>query len=285
VASHRFDAIGTSWHIRTAEPLPSTTIGRLHARAEQFDTTYSRFRPDSLVSQLAERPGSYRFPADAPPLFDLYRTLYRATDGTVSPLVGRALEHLGYDADYSLRRRAGTTTVPDWDDVLHIDGALVTATQSVMLDVGAAGKGYLVDLLAEILLQQGFSSYLIDGSGDLLQWGGEVCRVGLENPLDPTQVIGFADLENAALCASATNRRQWGPGLHHIIDPATGAPVSGVLATWVVAGSAMLADGLATSLFLSQPDVLARDFDFSYVRMFSSGAVDWSANFPGEVFG
>lgn len=149
MASHRFDAIGTSWTIRTEESLPSSTIARLHARAEQFDATYSRFRPDSLVSQVAERPGSYRFPADAPPLFDLYRTLYRATGGTVSPLVGRALEHLGYDADYSLRRRAGNATVPAWDETLVVDGALVTATQPVMLDVGAAGKGYLVDLLAE----------------------------------------------------------------------------------------------------------------------------------------
>jgi len=284
VASHRFDAIGTSWAIRTAEPLPSSTIARLHARAEQFDATYSRFRPDSLVSHAAERPGSYRFPADAPPLFDLYRTLYQATGGTVSPLVGRALEHLGYDADYSLRRAAGTATVPAWDGALVVDGALVTATQPVMLDVGAAGKGYLVDLLAEILQQDGISTYLVDGSGDLVQRGSELYRVGLENPLDPAQVIGVADLVNAALCASATNRRQWGPGLHHIVDAATGAPVSGVLATWVVADSAMLADGLATSLFLSEPAVLAKHFDFSYVRMFESGAADYSVNFPGEVF-
>ncbi|MDQ6658229.1 MAG: FAD:protein FMN transferase [Actinomycetota bacterium] len=282
--SQVFEAIGTRWTITTDPQLTASTAASLESRAAKFDFSYSRFRSDSLVCQVAERAGSYQFPSDATPLFSLYRRLYRATDGAVSPLVGRALEHLGYDAGYSLHRRSGAVTVPAWDDVLSVEGSVLTTTAPVLLDVGAAGKGYLVDLLADILHADGITDYLIDGSGDLAQHGKDVCPVGLEHPLDPTMVIGVANLHNAALCASATNRRRWGENLHHIIDPATAEPTVGVLASWVVADTAVVADGLATALFLAEPATLADHFDFSYVRMLASGAVEYSTNFPGEIF-
>lgn len=284
MARHFFDAIGTVWEIRSESELSPSTVSQVHERIESFDATYSRFRGDSLVRRVAAAPGEYHFPDDATALFELYRALYLATDGALTPLVGHALEQLGYDSEYSLRRRPGTAVVPDWDDVLQIDGPTVTTGTPVLLDLGAAGKGYLVDLVGELLARCGVGAFLVDGSGDLVHRGPASCRVGLENPLDPSQVIGVAHLQNTALCASAVNRRQWGDGLHHIIDPVTAEPVRGVLATWVVAGSALLADGLATALFLSEPAWLARLFDFEYVRMHDTGAVDFSTGFPGELF-
>ena len=50
----RFDAIGTVWEIVTDDPLPAPARDRVRARIEAFDRTWSRFRPDSLVSRLAE---------------------------------------------------------------------------------------------------------------------------------------------------------------------------------------------------------------------------------------
>lgn len=282
--SHNFDAIGTRWQIQTTDTLLPRTVERLRARAEEFDRTYSRFRSDSLVRRLVDDPDRYQFPADATVLFDFYRELYDVTDGAVTPLVGLALENLGYDAGYSLRPRPERSRVPPWDDVLTVDGAVITATRPLLLDVGAAGKGYLVDLLAGILEVDGIDRYLVNGSGDLAHRGIAQCRIGLECPSDPTKVIGVANVQNGALCASATNRRTWGPGLHHIVDPATGEPTRGVVATWVVADSAMVADGLATALFFTDPATLARNFSFSFVRMLTSGGVEYSTNFDGELF-
>lgn len=281
---HRFEAIGTSWRI-VADVIDDPAVRRQVAdRCAAFDATWSRFRPDSTVAQLARVAGHQSFPAESAPLFAFYRSLYEVTGGAVTPLVGAALEHLGYDADYSLRRRPGPAPVPAWDDVLTVDGTTFTTTRPMVLDVGAAGKGLLVDLLVEVLRDNGSAAHLVDGSGDLRQQGPDGCRVALEHPLDPTVAIGVADLRDAALCASAINRRQWGDGLHHIVDPATGEPSAGVLATWVLADSAMMADGLSTALFLAEPAVLARHFRFSYVRMAVDGSVDWSTDFPGELF-
>lgn len=281
---HDFEAIGTHWSIDTDEKLTPTVLSQLHDRTEQFDRTYSRFRPDSLVTRLAKDGGTAEFPDDASKLFAFYRKLYDATSGKVTPLVGAVLEHLGYDAGYSLVRRPGYASVPEWDDVLTVQGNVLAAAEPVLLDLGAAGKGYLVDILAELLDAAGITCYLIDASGDIVARGPVVSRVGLENPLDPTTVIGVADLHDAALCGSATNRRTWGEGLHHIVDPTTAEPTREVVATWVVAPTAMVADGLATALFLTEPNGLAEHFDFSYVRIPAAGGVEYSINFDGELF-
>jgi len=108
--------------------------------------------------------------------------------------------------------------------------------------------------------------------------------VGLEHPLDPRKAIGVVELAGASLCASASNRRAWGDGLHHIVDPRTGSPAREVIATLVVASSTALADGLATALFFTGAHQLAKTFHFSYVRMYADGRAERSRDFPGELF-
>ena len=282
-ASVGFDAIGTRWTIDTADPLDPELVRRVTARVEAFDATYSRFRADSLVSQMGRRAGRHRFPDDAEPLLRLYRDLYEATGGALTPLVGQVMEHLGYGPGYRLTRGPGVVTAPAWDDVLTVRGSVVVTRQPVVLDVGAAGKGYLVDRVAELLADGGVADFVIDASGDLLHRGAAVERVGLEDPSDPTRIVGIANLANQALCASAANRRGWGDGLHHIVDPATGEPVHSVLASWATHPSCAVADGLATALFLTEPDQLARHFAFTYVRLLADGRAQLSTNFDGEL--
>ncbi|HEX4441975.1 MAG TPA: FAD:protein FMN transferase [Galbitalea sp.] len=279
-----FEAIGAPWRISTPDALPESTKNAIAARIEAFDATYSRFRPDSLVTRIAESTGTWEFPADARRLFTLYRTLYNATEGAMSPLVGGRLESLGYDRDYTLRPRAESVEVPEWDEILQWDGTRLTTTSPVLLDVGAAGKGYLVDLVAEVLRERGVDEYLVDASGDLLHRGDEPVRVGLEHPFDPELAVGVCELQNASICASASNRRSWGDGLHHILDATTGQPTTSVAATWAHAPSGLLADGLATALFFVSAPSLSASYKFDYVRMFPDSRVEYSREFPGELF-
>ena len=283
-AEWAFEAIGAPWRISTADELPESTRIAISARIEVFDATYSRFRSDSLVSRIAESAGTWDFPADAAPLFALYRTLYNATEGAMSPLVGGRLESLGYDRDYTLRPHAESVEVPEWDEIMQWDGTRLTTTSPVLVDVGAAGKGYLVDLVAEVLRDRGVDEYLVDASGDLLHRGDESIRVGLEHPFDPELAIGVCKLQNASICASASNRRSWGDGLHHILDATTGEPTAAVAATWAHAQNGLLADGLATALFFASAPSLSASYHFDYVRMFPNSRVEYSRTFPGEMF-
>src|SRR6188768_439775 len=273
VPSLRFSAIGTEWQLDTALPISADLEVRLHARIDDFDRTYSRFRADSLVSAVAEAAGSYRFPDDACRLFDLYDGLFDSTHGAVTPLVGRALEQLGYDARYSLARRGPGMPAPDWGDEVSCDGCTLTTRSPVLIDVGAAGKGYLVDLVGELLHEGGIHTYVI-----------EATAVALEHPFDPSMAIGEVTLADRSICASGSNRRVWGEGLHHILDGRTGEPTRDVIATWAIADTALLADGLATALFFADPADLAETFEFEWVRVFSTGTAERSAELPGRLF-
>ncbi|MBV6760324.1 hypothetical protein KV605_28200 [Rhodococcus opacus] len=42
------------------------------------------------------------------------------------------------------------------------------------------------------------------------------------------------NLRDDSLYASATTRRLWGAGLHHVLDGRTRRPVADVVATWVL---------------------------------------------------
>ncbi|MEJ7635055.1 FAD:protein FMN transferase [Aeromicrobium sp.] len=284
MSAWQFEAIGTSWQIDTARPLAPGIAVAVTDRIDEFDAVWSRFRPDSVVSQIADRGGAWLLGEESRALLDLYVELYDATDGALTPLVGRTLSDLGYDATYSLRSAEHPAAVPDWDTIDWSYPELV-AHEPVLLDVGAAGKGCLVDLVAEVLSESGVMEFTIDASGDLLHCADAPLRVALEDPRDPTRAIGVAELgDGRALCASATNRRAWGDGLHHVLDGRTGLPTNDIIATWVVAESGLLADGLATAQFMAEPSRLMTLFDHEFARMHTDGHVEWSADFPGEVF-
>jgi thiamine biosynthesis lipoprotein len=277
-----FEAIGTHWRVDTRDALPPPIADAVTERVTRFDRDWSRFRADSRIAALAT-PGRHRLADDAGPLLEFYRELYAATAGRVTPLVGRTLEALGYDATYRLRPTGDIPSVPAWEDAVAWDGVFLDVVRPVVLDVGAAGKGYLVDLVSDLLAEAGIAEHIVDASGDL-RTRGVPMRIALEHPRDPRKAVGVAELPDGAFCASATSRRSWGDGLHHVLDPATGLPARGVLATWVLAPTALVADGIATALFFdADPEFVAREVT-AFARMFDDGSVDVSSDFPGEMF-
>lgn len=271
---HTFDAIGTAWSIQTDFPLSDSLKTAIRDEISQVNREYSRFVQTSLVSQLAQNGGSATFSHGIPELFELYDTLYRVTDGQVTPLIGNILNDLGYDARYSFTTRP-IRPLKDYQILSH-QNQTITLSEPAMIDVGAAGKGYLIDRVSAIISRD-HTSFTVDGSGDLYSRGVSQ-TVALEHPKDPSLAIGHIVLKDAALCASATTRRAWGDGLHHIINPSTAQPVRDITATWVLANSALVADGLATALFFTKPENLARHFDFGFVTMYADGSVRYSPN-------
>jgi len=279
-----FDGIGTRWEISTPDQLAPVLTGELLAAVEEYDKTWSRFRSDSLVSRLSRGAGSITLPEHAAALEELYAVTYRLSDGAMTPLIGSSLARLGYDANYSLTPLGAAQAPPRWEDVLDWAGTAMTAREPLVLDIGAAGKGQLVDLLGGILRGAGLDDFLVDGSGDMLHAGAHPVTVALEHPYNPRQAIGTVELDNAALCASASNRRAWDDGLHHVLDGTTGKPVLTTVATWTMAASALVADGLATALFMVDPAPLEKEFDFSWLKVSSAGSATFSTGFEGRLF-
>ncbi|HEX9088374.1 MAG TPA: FAD:protein FMN transferase [Arthrobacter sp.] len=279
-----FDGIGTRWEISTPSPLSGALRRRLLDAVADYDAAWSRFRPDSLIAGAARQPGRYVMPAEAAALGPLYETLYRLSGGAMTPLIGGSLEQLGYDAAYSLRPGGPPLPAPPWDEVLDWQGTVLTTRAPVVIDVGAAGKGQLADLVSAELRDGGAGEHFIDAGGDLLNASSAPVDVGLEHPYDPARAIGVVSLGAGALCASAANRRAWGDGLHHVLDGTTGAPVRTVVASWAMAETAVVADALATALFFVEGSRLREEFDFAWLAVHSDGHAEYSADFEGVLF-
>ncbi|MCR2791529.1 FAD:protein FMN transferase [Microbacterium sp. zg.Y625] len=281
----RFDAIGTRWEIQTAAALPDEARDAASAVIGRFDREWSRFRPDSFVSTLAGGSGEVTVPApaDTAAMLDAYAELSEATGGAVSPFVGAALAHRGYDAAYSLVDRGPLAATGDWRQRLSWDAGTLTLREPAIIDVGALGKGRLVDLVTSCLHRSDDGGIVVDAGGDV-SVRGVTERIGLEHPYDPSRAIGVWEVTDAALCASAVNRRAWGDGLHHVLDARTGQPVRTVAATWAVAPTAMRADAVATALFFAGGEALAARWGASWVRMATDGQVDWSPGCGAELF-
>lgn len=281
-----FEAIGTHWAIDIAKKLSlderASLLSIIEKRIAEFDAVYSRFRADSLVTQMSEIPGEYELPRDANLMITAYKKMYDATNGLVTPLIGKVLSDTGYDATYSLEEKEAVSP-KSWEEVMKWDSPHLTMYSPALLDFGAGGKGYLVDIVSELIEAAAVTDYCVDAGGDMRQRGTTALRIGLENPQNTEEAVGVVNLENKSLCGSAGNRRKWGK-FHHIINPQTLSSPSEILAIWVSSSTTLIADLCTTGLYFISPEELLKHFEFEFCIMYSDFSVKQSENFGAEIF-
>lgn len=280
-----FEAIGTHWVIDcfNANKNKKEISELIKKRIEVFDKTYSRFRTDSVIWEISKKAGNYNFPEDSSKLFDNYKKFYKITNGYLTPIVGNALDEAGYDKDYSLRP-GKINKVPDLDSVYDWSYPELLVKKPCIIDFGALGKGYLIDIISDLLKENGVKSFIVDAGGDIKCEGlSEKLRIGMENPKNFEQAIGIIEMNDVSVCASSGSRRKWG-SFHHILNPKTLKPVDNVLATWVISKETIIADGVATALFFQEPKILLKYYDFEYFILYPDFKFKKSKKFPAELF-
>lgn len=285
---YEFDSMGTRWRISIADNISHTQAKKVFAKvvnaATIFDQTYSRFIKSSLIWEIAQKTGVVEVPAELVEILNLYIPLNIYTSGRINPLIGHTISDLGYDADYKLTKQDVIRETQELPTALKIiDETHIEIIKESLIDIGALGKGYFVDKTVKILSEAGIREFLVDGSGDIFYHGNNMIVAGLEHPDNPKKVIGQIQLSQGAFCASAVNRRQWG-NYHHIIDPQKLMSPKDILASWVIADSTAIADGLATALFLSKPEKLQEYYKFEYCLLNTDLRVKYSKGFNAEFF-
>lgn len=282
-----FDAIGTSWSIDILQDFAgniSLQEKEILSEIEKFDKIFSRFRDDSLVAEIYAKKGNYLLADVAVPLIATYNTFYNLSGGRFTPLIGQALEEAGYDKNYGLKPKK-IHLVPEWSSVLDFKPPMLIVKKPVLLDFGAAGKGYLVDLIGEYLIKKNIFNFCIDAGGDILYRTREEkeYKIGMENPDNLKQIVGIIEIKNKSVCASSGNRRKWAQ-YHHILDPFSLVSPQGVKAVWTVADSAIIADAAATCMFMVEPEKLLTVYSFEYTILYTDNSFRISKNFPGKLF-
>ncbi|EPI54635.1 hypothetical protein HMPREF1574_01060 [Gardnerella pickettii JCP7659] len=286
----------------------------------------------------AEHGGEFEFPAWAGPLFALYSEFYAATRGAFDACIGADLLALGYNNSvqfvpesaasagknensssysWSNYRRALPVT---WSDISQDSGSATLCTnQPVQLDFGAAGKGYFVDLVTQIIKEElseelpADLDFLVNAGGDMracFSKENSQIKVALENPFDTAQAVGVASIASGALCASSNARRRWkvkeasclgkdASGFEsnliatHLINALDGIPACDLCASWAYVPRktcdfpTAYADALATALFVSQENDLQKivqNVGAEFAVMQPNHALRKTCAFPARFF-
>lgn len=272
-AEHIVEVMGTRAHVIVVAPelgladlLGTTAVARLVA----LERTWSRFLPDSELSQVNANSGTaVRVSRDVELLIERAVEASDRTDGRFDPTVLPALIAAGYDRDFReiaaefpmSRAVADGVPAPGCADI-RIANHEITLPLGTSIDPGGIGKGLAADLAIDLVMAAGATGACINVGGDLRVAGrspsGADWSVAIEHPLQPGRAIGQVVLNNEALVSSWRTRRAWGDSQnrrHHLIDPRTGTPsTSGLAGVTVSAADAWWAEALATAIFLAGPD-------------------------------
>lgn len=179
------------------------------------------------------------------------------------------------------------------------DNRTVTFQKSgMLLDAGAAGKGYAVDAVAEYLIQNGVTHATVNFGGNLRLIGSnptpegyEPWCVGVQAPWRPYgESLGTLLLENCSVATSGGYDRyfeQDGKTYHHLLNPRTGYPVEdGPGSVTIVSPSAFITDLLSTACFVAgegQADMLCSGTgeDTGYILIRKDGTAAISPSLAG----
>jgi thiamine biosynthesis lipoprotein len=242
----------------------SAAVDRAVGWFQQIHDSCTRFDPRSELSQLTAQVGK---PVEVSPL--LYQAVRFAmavaeeSDGAFDPTVGHRMEQRGFNREFRSGLIVRTEVPPDraatFRDV-HVDPhhPAITLFRPLVLDLGAVAKGLAIDMAVHEL--ESFTDFAIDAGGDLYLGGhnpeGQAWSVGIRHPRDDQQLLATLQVSDGAVCTSGDYERR-GPSMseeHHIMDARSGASATALASVTVLAPSAMVADALATAVFVLGPE-------------------------------
>jgi thiamine biosynthesis lipoprotein len=138
--------------------------------------------------------------------------------------------------------------------------SVMLESKEMQLNVGGIAKGFAVKKQIEVLKNAGITSTLISGGGNTYALGkkpdGSSWKIGIRDPRDKDNVIGYVELQNMAVDTSGDYERYFikdGIRYHHIINSNTGHPARGLISVTVITKDPVEADALATALFVMGP--------------------------------
>jgi thiamine biosynthesis lipoprotein len=179
--------------------------------------------------------------------------------------------------------------------VLDLNGqTLFLRRHGMQLGLGGVAKAYIAERAADLAVASGVKHILVDAGGDVVARGhngGRPWTIGVRDPRNPSALLATIELFDESVATSGDYEHFIeieGQRYHHLLDPRTGVPASKSQSATVIAPKGVLADALATGLFVLGRQGLDRVENFEGVAALivtnngsvhvSSGASRFKAN-------
>ena len=268
IHSFSFPAMGTDCaiHLSGREEAAIRTAERAEREVERIEAKYSRYRPDSYLSDInrtASTGGSLDVDEETGFLLSAALAGWQQSNGA-------------FDITSGLLRQAWgnfTGKVPTEVDIAPLlarigmdrlrwqPPRLSFLQPGMEIDLGGLAKEYAADRAADLCRSDGIAGGLVDLGGDIACLGpqadGQPWRIGIRDPRAPDHQVAEWQLMSGGLATSGDYERcliEDGRRYGHILDARTGWPASGLASVSVQAESAMLAGLIATLAMLRGPE-------------------------------
>ncbi|QDX97349.1 FAD:protein FMN transferase [Pectobacterium carotovorum subsp. carotovorum] len=156
-------------------------------------------------------------------------------------------------------QRALALTHPERIILREQDHAVLLESAGMEIDLGAIAKGYIADIVRDVLHQHAIQDALINLGGNVLAIGSALTdeqglwSVGLQKPFaERDSLLGIIKMKNKSVVTSGIYERFFTVDdhiYHHILDPRTGYPLDNELHSVTVISNDSLDGDIYTTLF------------------------------------
>ena len=241
---------------------------------EDWEQRFSRFRPDSELSQMNRSSGfPWKASREMWQVFQAARAAEEISDGMVNPLTLQALEACGYKKSFSEIQKGlegsalsiqnssceaacSKPTIPlssvKDDPACHT----LLLPPGSGLDFGGITKGWAAHQAMNRLKIYGPA--LVNAGGDIAISGlmntGEPWKIGIDDPFNTERDLELIEVGRAGVATSGRDYRRWLQGSqsrHHLIDPRTGEPAcTDLICVTVIASDVLRAETAAKTILI-----------------------------------
>jgi thiamine biosynthesis lipoprotein len=263
VTEHAFKVMGGPARLVIEHPAAHAASARAACQTVEgllrdLETRYSRYRENSLISQINRLAGTGTLtPVDEETLalLEFCGRLWEQSHGLFDPTAGI----LRQVWDFSSGRQGDVSELPDllakvdWSKLVQSAQGVGLRDVGMELDLGGIVKEYGADKAAQSLRNHGFNHALIELAGDVVAVGsktsGAPWHVGITDPEAPSKTLVTIELTNCALATSGNYQRFIeinGRRYSHFLSPQSGWPVEGAASVSVISDRCLTAGAVAT---------------------------------------
>ena len=278
----RGEAQGTTYGITyiAQKPIEKTAVDSI---LKVIDLSMSTYIDNSLITKINK---GEHLPIDShfEKVLSASMDIYKQSDGIFDPSIGQLINAWGFGKKENhtppTQKQIDSLLALTGMDKVHVattpEGTFVEKDNpNIQLNFNAIAQGYTSDVIADYFLSKHITNFIVEVGGEIVIHGrntlkGKSWTIGIDNPLqkpdEDREIVATVELTDCGLATSGNYRKLWTDSLTgqkyvHTINPKTGRPQpSNLLSATVIAPSAMLADGYATTLMALGGIEKAKDF-------------------------
>lgn len=259
-------ALGTNFNVLYNSEKPLKNFKKqTDSLFSKFNKSLSTYIQSSDISRINNGENSIIVDDYFIKVFKKSKSIWKDSEGYFDPTIGLLTNAYGLGPNKIQNYSINIDSLLNYTgfEKVNLVNNQIQMKNGMFLDFNAIAKGYAVDLISEILIENGVNNFLIDIGGEM--YANEInnvkntnWRVGITDPLNPDKKNNRIFLENKAIASSGNYRKFLidpisGNKIVHTINPLNGsAKQTNVLATSVLANDCMTADAYATA-FMAMP--------------------------------